>query len=426
MKVSKRRITDHLSQVKHLNIKAIKENSDKIIVPTYFNCLLVEPLTAQAERNILRNPYTPTLRSAKHFYALYWFPQSIDKEDRDELPTKYKTRLYNLLKSQELGQVHLSQCVNLPPQDILSLKYTAKQYTEHNEDNDYRDDMEDTACKALAEPPKTYVNIDRVCTAYNTFLILLNPKKNKNKSLYRYLDSDISAFYADCAINYILLHSQIATAENLKYPNPVREVRMPANELRKLIPHNYTLTPPEGVKISYPRENTKRLSKNDTVTLTFSDEYLEPLKQIILKTQEKDSPNSFLKIPMFFLIEALQAKNFGSNGFCFLLWLTAFFRMPKPKILHSLKGIMNETGMDMNHGYNKPLATLQKYFNYMFSLNMFTDISEPIELNPKANQLKLLKTKESSKLKKLSESFKYNDKYIQLTKPTKTKDKAKK
>lgn len=441
MKITKKRLLEHLAPMKYINEESLQYEGESVEICTHNNCLFVEPLTVQAERNIRKNPFTHILHNSKHCFALFYFPVKIkeileaemlhdyffsEKLEKffGQLSLKYRSRFENLLKAEEEGQIRLSQSLVLSSDELLSLKYTAKQYEERIDD-DYRDNQEDTACKALATTVKNYETIERVSTSYNTFLILQDAKKNKNKSLFRYLHCP-NAFYCYCAINYILLHSQIATAENFKYPNPINEVHMPAKELFKLFPHRnalvYMKSMRDIVKISFNRKG-KRLSKKDTVTLIFSDEYLTRLKHIILRTDEnKTSPNSFVKIPIFFILEALKADNLGSKGYQFLLWLIPFFRMSEPKILHSVKTIMKETGMDTKHGYNKPLAILQKYFEYLFELNMLVDVNEPIDLNPEAKQLKLFNTKEVSKLKKLTEAPLYNNKPIQLRKPKKPKE----
>ena len=109
---------------------------------------------------------------------------------------------------------------------------------------------------------------------------------------------------------------------------------------------------------------------------------------------------------MFFVLQALQNENFTSGGFKFLLWFLAFYRIKSPKIFHSLKTIFKETGADLKHGYKKPIETLNKYFNYLFSVNAL-DIPKPLEF----------------KTKEINSPPNYGGKYIKLRKPKlKTKD----
>ena len=376
-----KKIIELLKKTNYFNFNNIcKDENGNICVCTYSNCLIVQPMTAAAKRKILLNPYTRTLSSTKHYFALYWFPQDIAGEGRDKLPLKYKTRLYNLLRAKEFGQIRILRALILPPNEILKLKFTAKSY-EKRKDRDYKDDLEDTSCKQLAQEPKTYATINKVSLTYNTLLILKNAKENKNKSLYYYRDA--KTFYTYCIINYILEHSQIISPENLKYPNPIAEVHMPAKEFQKLFPSRATLEAPEGVEIHYSG-SSERLSKNSSVTLKFSENFLKTYKNIIQRSEENvEVPLSFIKVPMFFVLEALRKENLGANGFKFFLWFLTFYRIKSPTIYHSLKTIMTETGMDTKHGYKKPLALLQKYFDYLRRVNILIEVYEPLKFNKK-------------------------------------------
>lgn len=421
-----KKIKDFLAPMNTFNLNSIKVNDGNLFVQTYKNCLVSQALTAEAERRISLNPYARTLKSGKYFFTLHYFPLDISKEsgNRECLPTKYKTRLNNLLKAQELGQLKLTQYWWISVKDLYHLKYTAKPY-QKREDYDYRDELEDTSVLELIKPSKTYATIERVSLASSTLLILDNAKVNKNKSLYRYL-SNSKAFYADCIINYILEHSKIISPENFKYPNPILKVHMPAREFKKLYPSRAKVKMPSGISICYVgKEGRKRLSKKDSMIITFSEEFLTKYKNIIKRSEDnKESPQSFIKVPMFFVLEALKSENLGSNGFQFLLWLLPFFRMKTPKIYHSLRTIMEETGMDTKHGYSKPLKLLQKYFNYMQKLDMFLDVEEPLNIEKEEKQSKQLKLKlrvkeekQETKFRKLDEPPKYNNKLIQLKKP---------
>lgn len=388
----------------HVSGISYDDNEEEIVyAEAYQNCLIIEPLTAQAEREIKFNPYARTLSSSKHFYCLQYFPNNIP-EEVEKLPPKYRTRLDNLVKAREQGKIELYDSIVLPVKEFLRLKYTAKPY-EKRKDYDYKDDMEDTSCKQLAKPPKTFATIERVSLTYNTVLILHNAKENKNKALSYYKDTQ--TFYNDCIINYILEHANILTPENFRYPNPIQEVHISGRELLKLYPHRtFKIEVPSGIEIKYSRESA-RLSKKDTVIFKFNDDYLKQYKDIIKRADNNiEAPNSFIRIPIFFVLEALKNENLGSRSLNFLLWFLCFYRMPNPYLLHSVKKIIDETGMDIKHGYKKPVRRIQKYLDYLYIVNALK-IEEPAKPD-KIN---------------LDSPIKYNGALIRIQKPKKQKEK---
>ena len=352
------KVKNLLKQVKYFNmfVSGIdEEDEDEVYAEVFPNCLIIQPLTAQAEREIKYNPYARILSSSKHFFCLQWFPKELDEliESELESDTKYKSRLNNLLKAKEQGKVELYSSITLPLKEFLKLNYEAKPF-EKRKDRDYKDNMEDTSCKQLAKPPKTHEVIKRVSLTYNTFLILHNAKENKNKALFYY--KNVQTFYTDCIINYILEHSN---------------------------------------------------TRNNTVIIKFSTEYLQSFMNIIQRKNENIvNPSSFIKVPIFFVLEALSNKNFGVKGLKFLLWFLAFYRIKNPRIMHSLETIMLETGMFLGHGLKQPLRIMQKYFNYLFKVGAL-QIPQPLELN-KDN---------------IDTPPKYNKTFIKIQKPKKPKEK---
>ena len=399
------KVYDLLNEAKIFNLRNyfIDYDEETVYAEVYQNCVIVQPLSAQAEREIKFNPYARILSSSKHFYCLQYFPKSIS-EEREKLPPKYKTRLNNLFEAKEQGKVELYKAIVIPIKEFLKLKYTAKPY-EKRKEHDYKDDYEDTSCKQLAKPPKTFATIERVSLTYNTVLILHNAKENKNKALSYYKDTQ--TFYTDCIINYILEHSDIIAPENFKYENNLREIHISGRELLKLYPHKaFKLEAPNGVEIQYSRESA-RLSKKDKVIFKFSDNYLKPFKDIIKRADDNvEAPNSFIRIPIFFVLEALKNENLGSRSLNFLLWFLCFYRMQNPYLLHSVKKIIDETGMDTKHGYKKPIRKILKYLDYLYIVNA-------------------LKIEEPTKPDKISldSPIKYNGAYIKIQKPKKPKEK---
>lgn len=387
-------------------------NEGYISARVYENCLIVEPQTLEIKKELMKNPYIPKLQSHKHFYALFWFPLSIELSVLDKnfkspkFTHKYITRYQNLMQAQREGNVSLWIAIdNLKYSEWLDLEYIpAKPY---NRETDFKDEKADTTCKILAKEHKPYQEIKRVSLNYSTLLILQNAKENGNKSLYHYLETGSKSFYTDCIINYILEHSNLLDPEYFSYENAPKEVRMPARELFKLYPHRtFSLKAPEGVTLTnITRPCAKRISKDDILSFNFSNEFLQKYRAIITKS-ENNNTSSFIEVPMFFVLQALQNDNFTSGGFKFLLWFLAFYRMKSPKIFHSLKTILKETGADLKHGYKKPIETLNHYFNYLFSVNAL-DIPQPLEFITK----------------EINSPPNYDGKYIKLRKPKlKTRD----
>ena len=395
-----------LKEAKIFNLRSSCYDNEYVYAEAYSNCLIVKPLTAEAERDIKFNPYARILSSSKHFYCLYWFPRDIASEENEQVKLKYQSRLDNLFKAKRQGKIELYSRIAVPIKDFVKLKYTEKPYKKRK-DYDYKDDMDDTSCKQLAKPPKNFATIEKVSLTYNTFLLLKNAKENKNKALFYY--KDVKTFYTDCIINYILMHSQIFSPENFRYPSPITEVRIQAKEFLKFFStksNRIKLKEKEGVEIQYSR-NAQRLSKNDTVIIKFSMKYLQPYKNIIQRADENIKvPLSFVKIPIFFVLEALSNKNLGVKGFKFLLWFLCLYRISNPYIMHSSKTIMTETGMFLGHGQKQPLKIMQKYFNYLFKVNALK-IPQPLKLNKDG----------------INSPPKYNGAFIRIQKPKKTKEK---
>lgn len=366
--------------------------------------VIVQPLTYEAEMSLKANPYIRTLTYKDYYFALFWFPDVIE-DIREGLSKntdlKFISRLNKLFSARDKGQVKLWKAIEIPLDDFSKLTFTAKPY--NREEHDFKDDEEDTTCTKLDVELKTFETIEKVSLTYNTCLLLQNAKVSKNKALFYYKDTKV--FYTDCILNYILEHGKIIAPENFRYGTRILEVRMPVKELKKLMPHRtFKLEAPEGVTITYKqdREKVTRLSKNDTAIFQFSFEYISKFKEIITRASENvEAPLSFVKIPMFFVLQALKQENLTAGGFKFLLWLIPFFRMKSPKILHSIKKILIETGMDIRHGYQKPLITLSGYFEYLRKVNMLSGVDEPI-----------IYTKPD-----LNEPPKYKGNYIELKKP---------
>lgn len=361
--------------------------SDVVRVFTYENYLIAEPMTAESLRRLKLNPYNHLLRTKDTVYSLYYFPEPICSNGyltKERLTTrKYIDRYDNLLNASNHKYYRLLNCIQLPAKDLLNCEYTFKEY---NKETDFGDDLPDTTCSILAKVQKPYIEINRVSLNYNTLLILDNAKANGNKALYRY-QSDTKTFYTDCIINYIIEHSDLLNPDFFKFDNAPNEVRIPVRELLKLYPHrSFTLQVPEGVQLTYvsQRKESQRISKNDIAVFIFSKEFLSKFRVIISKSEtNRDNPQSFIKVPMFFVLQALQNDKLTSRGLNFLLWFLTFYRMKSPKIFHSLKTIIAETGMDITHGYRKPLAILQRYFNYLYDLSTFANIQAPVNFTSK-------------------------------------------
>lgn len=415
------------------------QDDGKPSIFVFKNCLIAEPLTIESKRELQKNPYVRTLHSREHFYALFYFPLPIlPKEKKEEnlknpkFTKKYRTRLQNLEKARDSKNINLLIGIEgLTTEEWLQMEYTdTKPY---NKETDFKDDENDTTCKTLVKPQTTYQEIKRVNLNSNTLLILDNAKENKNKALFYYLQKGIgtNTFYNDCIINYILEHSNLLdpeyfnSFENAEFYNKdlekfekrikEKEVRIPARELFKLYPHKaFKLTTPEGVTISNitrptskSETKTKRISKNDTLSFIFTDEFLNKYRNIIKKSADNVSnPQSFIKVPVFFVLQALKQDNLSSAGFKFLLWFLTFYRMPNPKIFHTVGKILEETGADLNHGYKKPLATLNKYFKYLHSVNALA-----------------IPTFTDFKVEDLNKPPEYDERYIQIKKPKITANK---
>ncbi len=399
-----------------LDINSVQySDNGEIQVYTYQNCIIADPNTIHSKREIQSKPYVRKLQTKKEIFGVYYFPIPIPKRDDLEtkfynspkLNVKFKSRFINLLESYNKKNIILRPCIQLPYEEWLTAEWIARPY---NKKTGFKDDEIDTLCKNLAKDQQPYQEINRISLNYNTLLILQNAKENGNKSLFYYLKKGTTAFYTDCIINYILEHSNLLDPEYFSFQNAPKEVRIPARELFKLYPHShFNFVAPEGVIISNTtRPKTKRTSKNDIISFTFSDEYLQKFREIIKKSDTKTENTSFIKIPVFFVLEALQNKNFSSNGFKFLLWFLTFYRIKSPKIFHTVKTILQETGADLNHGYKKPIETLNKYFDYLFSLNVLSNVPTKLKFTTKD----------------MNNRPEYNGALIQLSKPKKPKTKT--
>ena len=370
------------------------ENGNYCIrVGTYPNYLIIEPLTLDAERKLLANPYIHLLKSGKQLFAIFFFNDRVqgEKIDLSKLNQKYRTRYENLMTAYKQHEVDIWYSICYPPKDILKFRYIAKAYNK-SKDHDFLDDENDTMCKALAEPNLPYFEIKKVSTAYNTILILDNAKETVNKALFRY-KGNVNSFYTDIVINYLLEHASLLKPDIFKYEKEIYEVRIPVKELFKLYPHKtFKLQLPEGVTVDYiksSRRQTKippkkgRLSKSDIAVFTFTKEFMSVFKSIINKEDSNVvNPKAFLRFPVWFLLEALKQNNLSSGGFNFLLWFLAYYRMKNPRIFHNIRTMLDEIETDVTHGYRKPIERLENYFSYLIKCKMFVDVEDPLDLAP--------------------------------------------
>ena len=375
----------NLSKTNSFVLSSVRyDDSMNIVAETYSNYIIAQPLTAESERQLRMNPYNRLLKSDDYLFALFYFPSAVhSKLDRRELEQdfapKYTTRLKNLFKSQELGNIKIRFTIALRPHDFVKLQYIARPYDRSK--TDFDDDRIDTVCKTLTQEQKSYIEKKSLSIRNNTLLILHNAREQGNRALSYYQDVGTTAFYTDCIINYVLEQSGLLNPDSFQYPNSPHEVHMPVKTLFKLYPHRtFKLVAPEGVTLTYEtRPYAKRLSKNDTAIFKFSDEFLNKYRAIIMRSESNaEQPNSFIKVPMFFVLQALQSDKLTSKGFNFLLWFLPFFRIKKPKIYHSLRTILAETGADVKHGFVAPLKILNRYFDYLFSVNTFYNIQAPV------------------------------------------------
>ena len=293
--------------------------------------------------------------------------------------------LANIEQAEKKGYIEIHHDIAVSTAKWLSFEVQAKKF---NEETDFNDDKPDTTYACLLEPILPYRVIQRISLNYNTFVVLKNAKVNKNKCLYHYLKKGTNAFYNDCLFHYLLLHSDLLNPEYFNFENFTNEVRIQAKELFKLYPNKFfKLQVPTGVKMrNISRAKAKKMSKNDVISFKFSDKYLDKYRNIITKNESNTTnPDSMLKIPYFFVAQALKQANLSCNGFPFLLWLLPIYRVTSttPMILHSVRKIITETGMDTKHGYLKPLATLSKYLNWLLSVHCFSNQKEKFELKVK-------------------------------------------
>lgn len=385
------KIKEELYKTNSFDLKISGEENGTFYASVKPNYLIVEPLNIEAERNLRKNKFHHLLISKNHIFGLFYFNQILKKANIDKLDLKYRTRLDNLLKSSEEGNTRLLVRIALPINEFAKLEYKHTPYNK-DKDHDYKDDEIDTLCTELSKPFEPRTEIKKVSTTYNTFIILDNAKQSKNQALDRYRNNT-TAFYSDIIINYILEHARLIEPENFKYPQETYEVKIQVKELFKLYPHRtFKLCLPVGVMLKYekqPRPKAKqpekpqkeRLSKYDTAIFTFTNDFLSQYKEIILKEETNfKNPKMFLKIPMWFLLEALKNNNLTSRGFNFLLWILSSYRMSNPKIFHSVKKILIETGADLTHGKKKPLATLSSYFTYLIKCKMLDEVESPLNL----------------------------------------------
>lgn len=100
-------INKKLLETRSFDINTLYSTYDGYYVETYHNFLIAEPLTAEAERELVANPYIRLLKFPNHIYAIFYFPENIhDKAEREEnlkkMPQKYVTRYYNLIKAKKM------------------------------------------------------------------------------------------------------------------------------------------------------------------------------------------------------------------------------------------------------------------------------------------------------------------------------------
>lgn len=364
-----------------------------ITAKTYPNYLIIEPLTLEAERKILANPFIHILKSEKYLFAIFYFSSNVqgDNIDLSKLTLKQRTRYENIMSAFKLKEINILHELRFPPKEMFKFKYIAKPY-DKSKDHDFKDDENDTMCKALAEPNLPYYEIKKVNTKYNTILILDNAKETGNKALFRY-KGNVNSFYTDIVLNYLLEHTNLLKPAIFKYEKDVYEVRIPVKELFKLYPHKtFKLQLPEGVTVDYiksSRRQTKkplakgRLSKSDIAVFTFTKDFMSVFKSIIKKEDSNvANPKSFLRFPVWFLLEALKGENLTSRGLNFLLWFLAYYRMKTPKIFHNIRTMLDEIETDVTHGYKKPIERLENYFSYLIRCKMFVDVGDILDLAP--------------------------------------------
>lgn len=392
----------------------IKQNSDGsyTLIPRD-NIVFVKPLNYEHAQMLKKNPYLPKIQIRNNMFVAIKFPLAVrtdelQQRNESQLSTKFKSKLDNIIEAQKNGNIKRIAYFTLNIKSLPYTKYTpAKPYKAKQVTNA---DKPDTLLKQIVKSPKEYLEIKSVSLNYNTLVILKNATENKNLSLMHYAEEGATAFYTDCIFAYIMEHSQLLNPDYTKYETTPKEVHMNIKQLKKLFPNKmFTLKIPEGVTITYisKRENVIRNTDNDTVIIKFTDEYLRTFRSIIQReTMDTENIYSFIRVPMFFILQALKKENLSPNGFKFLLWFLAYYRMPSPRIFHTLRKIIEETGMDIKHGYRKPVETLNRYFDYLYKVNVFANADKPFKLS----------------YKDLDMPPKINKQFIQIKKPQRSKD----
>lgn len=358
-----------------LNSEVNKIN-DYTYTATRNSCaLLVRPLSQKAEQQMHLQMYNRVYVGKTLIAVVFRFPKPVSsnllKQPNYNFFNKFfRDRLDDLQKCVNNGELEIIDNLTLTHKQFMNLVYK-KAVRKDKKDSDYDEIKSSRILKPFLVPQEKCKKIKQVSLNYNTVLIL------RNKSFNHYLKEGTEKLYTDSIIGYILEHSSLLSPDYFKYPNVSKDVEIKGKDLLKLYPHgNFKIKLPNGVKMENARKNCKRLGKNDTITFTFSDSFLNEYRDIITKSNKyKEESTSFLKIPMFFILQALDKDNLGSNGLPFLLYILALYRINQPRITHHIGNLIAELGMDTKHGYIRPIARLNKYFQYLYKVNV---ISEPV------------------------------------------------
>lgn len=353
-------------------ISDIEPSARHITIKRSAHVIFARPLTPQAESEMHLPKFNRIYANGKLIAIAVKFSKPVNIENLERQPNyKYfnqtlKNRLKDLKTSREIGEIEITDRLTLTESQCYNLEY--KERIKSKKTTTYQD-KPSHAFDNLTRPQKPFTEIQRVSLDYNTILIL------ENKSLSRYL-KNVNSLYTDSIMGYLLEHSNLLNPAYFKYPKSPREVKIKYKNLRKLYPHGtFKFVAPEGVEMTSNRPDAKRFADNDIITFNFSKSFLDRYRNIITKSAEKTEQTQFIKVPVFFILEALQNEKLTSNGLPFLLFILSLYRMPAPSITHTIRNLIKETQMDITHGFKKPIARLNTYLGYLQSVNV---IENPI------------------------------------------------
>ena len=339
------------------------------------NALLVFPLSPQTKRIFNYNAFHRIYVGEDLQAIVVRFPKPVST---DLLNQKYKfnealqERLKLLKAAADNGEIVIRDTITLTYNQFAKINLKLSVSTKKKDDKEYPKTKTNLIYKSIIQPQEKCKLIQNVRLDWNTILII------KNKSLDHYLKAGTEQLYTDSIIGYILERSHLLDPEIFKLKNVPKQAQIKASCLLKLYPHStFKLKLPEGVEMKNSRPNAKRISKKDTVTFVFSDSFLNKYRDIIRKSNiDGEETMSFIRVPIFFILQALGQENLGANGFQFLLYILSMYRMQTPRITYKISNLLDKLGMDTTHGYKRPLERLNQYFQYLYKIKV---ISEPVK-----------------------------------------------